>query len=86
MRQQEENGHRHRDLPGRVDKLVVVLVLQDQEAEQAGGEDAQPGEEEAAGVLHAGVAVAVAGAVGDLEKRLGDCSLWSFFLAAFEQS
>ena len=69
LRQQEQDGHRHGHLPGGVHELVVVLVLQDQEAEQPGSQDPQSGEEEAAGVLHAGVAVAVRRAVGDLGNK-----------------
>ena len=67
--QQEEDCDGHGDVPGGVDELVVALVLQDHEAEEATAQNADPGQEEAAGVLEAGEALAVGRAVRGLETR-----------------
>ena len=54
--QQEEDRDGHGCVPGGVDELVVGLLLEEDEAEEAAAHHGHAGQEKATGVLEAGVA------------------------------
>jgi hypothetical protein len=54
--QQEEDRDCHGCMPGGVDELVVGLLLEEDEAEEAAAHHGNAGQEETASVLEAGVA------------------------------
>ena len=68
--QQEQNGNCHGGVPGGMNKLVVGIFFEEDEAEEAAADDGDTWHEEAAGVLHAGVADALGRAVRYLQQEI----------------